>query len=37
MELRGGGKGNGNDRTSAILNCRTYVQATDIRICIESC
>jgi hypothetical protein len=37
MELRGGGKGKENDRTSAISNYITSVQVQDIVLYIKSC
>jgi hypothetical protein len=37
MELRGGGKGQGNDRASTISKYMTSVQVDDIAICIENC
>jgi hypothetical protein len=37
VELKEGGKGKENDRTSTILKNKTPVKVEDIRICIENC
>jgi hypothetical protein len=37
VELRGGGKGEENDRESTILKYIASVQVEDIIVCIESC